>query len=81
MLQTCSEEDFVLGKHCYSRSQASKNAVSKDLKMISVVSSLGFGVTDLHLSPTVPFCRGAPEPDRHDEHLDSAERNSSCNCD
>lgn len=27
--QTCSEDDFISGKHCYSSSQAAKNAVSK----------------------------------------------------
>lgn len=35
---------------------------------------------DLSFTPTVPVCRGTPRPDSHDEHLDSAERHSSGNC-
>uniref|UniRef100_A0A8C4I5R9 Aminopeptidase n=1 Tax=Dicentrarchus labrax TaxID=13489 RepID=A0A8C4I5R9_DICLA len=35
LANTCSEEDFISGKHCYSSSQASKNAVSKHLNINS----------------------------------------------
>lgn len=42
VFQTCSEEDFISGKHCYSSSQASKNAVSKHRSINSLTSPHGF---------------------------------------
>ncbi|XP_075955794.1 endoplasmic reticulum aminopeptidase 2 isoform X5 [Anarhichas minor] len=47
LANTCSEEDFMSGKHCYSSSQASKNAVSKHINIHSR--------TSLHRCPLIHF--------------------------
>uniref|UniRef100_A0AAQ4S5Q5 Aminopeptidase n=1 Tax=Gasterosteus aculeatus aculeatus TaxID=481459 RepID=A0AAQ4S5Q5_GASAC len=39
LANTCSEEDFISGKHCYSSSQASKNAVSEHMDLTAMMNT------------------------------------------